>query len=177
MDTNLAATTAARRERLIALRKRKQAAELGNGANGSGPSYFAFKQRNFDPETRQLRRREAGEGGDDTVEKAVEGLADKIIREDEEKRKEELDLFNIQPRRANWDLKRDMTNRMTKVERRTNEAVASIFRQRLQGMRQGQNSNAQVDLVASINAAEHERDEAAEHERDEAAIEVENDFE
>ena len=44
-------------------------------------------------------------------------------------------------------------------------------------MRQGQNSNAQVDLVASINAAEHERDEAAEHERDEAAIEVENDFE
>ena len=58
-------------------------------------SYFAFKQRNFDPETRQLRRREAGEGGDDTVEKAVEGLADKIIREDEEKRKEELVCLGI----------------------------------------------------------------------------------
>ncbi len=122
METNLAATTVARKERLIALWKRKQAAEQGNGANG-GPyvplftchvhphcrhplthsafncvipshvvvsSHFAFKQRNFDPETRQLRRREAGESGDDTVEKAVEGLAEQIIREDEEKRKEEL---------------------------------------------------------------------------------------
>ena len=36
METNLAATTAARKERLIALRKRKQAAEQGNGTNG-GP--------------------------------------------------------------------------------------------------------------------------------------------
>jgi hypothetical protein len=36
METNLAATTAARKERLIALRKRKEASEQGNGANG-GP--------------------------------------------------------------------------------------------------------------------------------------------
>jgi hypothetical protein len=53
-------------------------------------SHFAFKQRNFDPETRQLRVREAGEDAEDTVEKAVEGLAEQIIKEDEEKRKEEL---------------------------------------------------------------------------------------
>jgi coiled-coil domain-containing protein 12 len=95
------------------------------------------------------------------VERAVEGLAEQIIKEDEEKRKEELvrpfvcppsasfgfayrrmrggsgrsgadprkDLFNIQPRRANWDLKRDMTNRMAKLERRTNESIAAIFRE------------------------------------------------
>ena len=37
METNLAATSAARKERLIALRKRKQAAEQGDGTNGSGP--------------------------------------------------------------------------------------------------------------------------------------------
>lgn len=34
MNTNLAATTAARKERLIALRKRKEAAEQGEGADG-----------------------------------------------------------------------------------------------------------------------------------------------
>ena len=34
METNLAVTTAARKERLIALRKRKQAGEQGNGVNG-----------------------------------------------------------------------------------------------------------------------------------------------
>ena len=50
-------------------------------------SHFTFKQRNFDPETRQSRLREKGDAGEDTVEKAVEGLAEQIIKEDEEKRK------------------------------------------------------------------------------------------
>lgn len=53
-------------------------------------SHFAFKLRNYDPETKQMRKRGAEEGGEDTVEKAVEGLAESILREDEEKRKEEL---------------------------------------------------------------------------------------
>lgn len=39
-----------------------------------------------------MRKRDAGEGGEDTVEKAVEGLAESILKEDEEKRKEELVL-------------------------------------------------------------------------------------
>jgi coiled-coil domain-containing protein 12 len=37
METNLAATSAARKERLIALRKRKETVETGDGTNGSGP--------------------------------------------------------------------------------------------------------------------------------------------
>lgn len=37
-----------------------------------------------------MRNRERGEGADDTVEAAVEGLAESILKEDEEKRKEEL---------------------------------------------------------------------------------------
>lgn len=73
-----------------------------------------------------------------------------------------------------------MTNRMAKVERRTNEAIATIFRQsphtcssrqgftssrgagqRLQAKRKDEDPDAQVDILASMNAAEHERDEAA----------------
>ncbi|KAK4684365.1 coiled-coil domain-containing protein 12, partial [Tremellales sp. Uapishka_1] len=154
MDTNLAATSAARKERLIALRTRKQAVDSGE-ANGA--THFSFKQRNFDPETRQIRKRGGEDETEDTVEKAVEGLAERIIKEDEEKRKEELDLFNIAPKRANWDLKRDMTNRMAKLERKTNESIATIFRQRLQAMRKEQNPGAQVDILASINAAQQER--------------------
>lgn len=52
-------------------------------------THFTFKQRNFDPETRQARKRENG-AGEDTVEKAVEGLAEEIVQEDEERRAEEL---------------------------------------------------------------------------------------
>lgn len=53
-------------------------------------SHFTFKQRNFDPETRQSRKRDKEDEPEDTVEKAVEGLAEQIIKEDEEKRAEEL---------------------------------------------------------------------------------------
>ncbi|EIW69856.1 coiled-coil domain-containing protein 12 [Tremella mesenterica] len=157
METDLAATAAARKERLIALRKRKDAHE--HGEKNGGPSHFTFKQRNFDPETRQVRQRDR-DNGEDTVEKAVEGLAEEIIKEDELKRAEELDLFNIQPKRVNWDLKRDLNNRMMKLERKTNEAISVIFRSRLQSMKKDSNDRG-VDLVASINAAEHERDQAA----------------
>ncbi|CAK9786602.1 mRNA splicing factor [Cutaneotrichosporon oleaginosum] len=152
MDTQLAQNTAARKERLIALRRRKEAQEKGESVE----AHFAFKQRNFDPETRQARKA-TGPEGHDTVEKEVEGLAEEIVREDEERRAEELDLFNIQPRRPNWDLKRDMSTRMGKLERKTNEAIATILRQRLREQRGGAASE-QVDLVAGIREAEAERD-------------------
>lgn len=39
------------------------------------------------------------------------------------------DLLNIAPKRANWDLKRDMDKRMKKLERRTVECYAVLFRE------------------------------------------------
>lgn len=50
-----------------------------------------------------------------------------------------------------------MTARMGKLERRTNEAVATILRQRL---REQRGSADQVDLVAGISAAQAEGDRA-----------------
>ena len=49
-----------------------------------------MKQRNFDPETRTLRKHNPSISIEDTVEKAVEGLAEKIIAEDAERRQQEL---------------------------------------------------------------------------------------
>lgn len=50
-----------------------------------------FKQRNFDPETRQSRKRGREDNNvEDTVEAAVQGLTEKIIAEDKAKRAEEL---------------------------------------------------------------------------------------
>lgn len=51
---------------------------------------FRFRQRNFDPETRTLRKHNAAEEQEDTVENQVKGLAEKIIAEDEERRNQEL---------------------------------------------------------------------------------------
>lgn len=67
-------------------------------------AHFTFKQRNFDPETRQARKAEGPGAVEDTVEKEVEGLAEEIVREDEERRAEELVSVTV-PRRvgcADW---------------------------------------------------------------------------
>lgn len=49
-----------------------------------------FKLRNYDPQTRTIRKRALGEEDEDTVEKAVEGLAERIIAGDEERRAQDL---------------------------------------------------------------------------------------
>lgn len=44
------------------------------------------------------------------------------------------DLFNIAPKRANWDLKREMEKKLAKLDRKTQEAVhtlISVFTRRL----------------------------------------------
>lgn len=51
-----------------------------------------LKNRNFDPVSRTLRKRNQGDDVEmeDTVEKNVEGLAENIIAEDEQRRAQEL---------------------------------------------------------------------------------------
>lgn len=57
-----------------------------------------------------------------------------------------------------------MARRMGKLERRTNEAIATIFRQRLQSMRHGDDG---PDLLAGISAAQRENDDATRGDSDE----------
>lgn len=92
---------------------------------------------------------------DDTVEKNVEGLAERVIAEDEERRKQELDIFNIAPKRPNWDLKRDMDKKLAKLERRTQEAIHTLIRQRLAAQK-GESD----DIVGAMNAQERQNAKA-----------------
>lgn len=102
---SLAAASESRKERLIALRQRKLGQGDPNAEEGGLVIHdmtlaiptdvqcratFRFKQRNFDPETRTLRKHAQDDETEDTVEKQVEGLAEKIIAEDEERRAQEL---------------------------------------------------------------------------------------
>jgi len=110
-----------------------------------------IKSRNFDPESRTLRKRDPTNDIDDTVEKNVEGLAEKIIVEDEQRRAQELDVFNIAPKRPNWDLKREMEKKLAKLERKTQESIHTLIRQRLAAQR-GESD----DLVGAMNAQERQ---------------------
>ncbi|KAG6865924.1 hypothetical protein C0991_010425 [Blastosporella zonata] len=116
---SLAEASEARKARLMALRNRKAGVDDGS----------LIKSRNFDPESRTVRKRNPLDDIEDTIEKNVEGLAEMIISEDEQRRAQDLDVFNIAPKRPNWDLKRDMDKKLAKLERKTQEAVHTLIRE------------------------------------------------
>ncbi|KAJ7709648.1 mRNA splicing factor [Mycena rosella] len=100
----------------------------------SSPAEPIIKSRNFDPEARTLKKRAIipeDVDMEDTIERDVAGLAENIIAEDEARRAQELDVFNIAPKRPNWDLKREMDKKLSKLQRRTQEAIHTLIRQRL----------------------------------------------
>jgi len=141
---SLAEASEARKARLIALRKRK----AGEAVDGDE---LVIKNRNFDPESRTLKKRTREDDAlmQDTVEKDVEGLAQKIIIEDEQRRAQELDVFNIAPKRPNWDLKRELDKKLAKLERKTQESIHTLIRQRLAA----QEGDA-GDIVGAMRAQE-----------------------
>ncbi|KAF8637384.1 hypothetical protein AX17_002881 [Amanita inopinata Kibby_2008] len=131
----------ARKARLTTLRKKK-AGENVDDEEG------VLKNRNFDPNTRTLKKHDQiDEIMQDTVEKDMAGVAEKIVAEDEERREQELDVFNIAPKRPNWDLKREMDKKLAKLERKTQEAIHTLIRQRL-AAQQGQSD----DIVGAMRA-------------------------
>ncbi|KAI0362653.1 mRNA splicing factor [Trametes cingulata] len=143
---SLAEASEARKARLIALRKRKAGEAVDEAGVESEP---VIKHRSFDPNTRSLKKHTPEEDAqmEDTVEHQVEGLAEKIIAEDAERRAQDLDLFNIAPRKPNWDLKRELDRKLSKLERKTQEAIHTLIRQRLAAQK-GQSD----DIVGAMNA-------------------------
>ncbi|KAI0647531.1 mRNA splicing factor [Trametes meyenii] len=143
---SLAEASEARRARLIALRKRKAGEVVDEAGEDVKP---VIKHRSFDPATRTLKKHAPDEDVqmEDTVEHQIEGLAEKIIAEDAERRAQDLDLFNIAPKRPNWDLKRELDKKLSKLERKTQEAIHTLIRQRLAAQK-GQSD----DIVGAMNA-------------------------
>ncbi|GBE81779.1 cwf18 pre-mRNA splicing factor-domain-containing protein [Sparassis latifolia] len=145
---SLAEASESRKTRLIALRRRKEGEAVDANTESAEP---IIKNRTFDPERRTLKKHARTDDVEmeDTVEKNVEGLAETIIAEDAERRAQDLDLFNIAPKRPNWDLKREMEKKLAKLDRKTQEAIHTLIRQRLASQK-GQSD----DLVGAMNAEE-----------------------
>lgn len=60
---------------------------------------------------------------------------------------DEIDIVNLAPRKPDWDLKRDVSKKLEKLERRTQKAIAELIRDRL---KKGQ---TQDDLLQAVNVA------------------------
>ncbi|KAG8835360.1 hypothetical protein FRC17_003843 [Serendipita sp. 399] len=139
---SLAEEVEARKARLQALRARKAA------ANGESKNAIeVLSKRNFDPETRTLRKADA-RTNEDTIEKNVDGLVESILDADKQRQEAELDLMNIAPKRANWDLKRDLNKKLASLEKANKEAVYTLVRARLKS----ESNDASKDLASAIDA-------------------------
>lgn len=96
--------------------------------------------RNFDPATRNVKL-----GFDATpvadATKTLEYKAEQLALEskqqqDKEKREEKpLDLFKLQPKKPNWDLKRDLEAKMRPLDVQTENAIARLVRDRVEAQK------------------------------------------
>ncbi|KAG9318578.1 cwf18 pre-mRNA splicing factor-domain-containing protein [Chiua virens] len=160
----------ARKARLVALRSKKE------GRSDGDNSQSVLLNRNFDPETRTLKKHTQNERlMQDTVEKDVEDMADTIIAEDERRRAQELDVFNIAPKRPNWDLKRETEKKLAKLERKTQEAIHTLISEYCSkyilsvitwgaGQRLSVQKGESEDVVGAMNAQERAYEEEVEEE-------------
>jgi len=135
---SLQASSEARKERLAALKARREGKAV-DGQPADDACVLALRTaaewyrpivfRSYDRETGQARKRTRADGeAEETVESRVAGLAERIVAEDAERRAQELDLLNIQPKKPNADLRRDLDRKLDKLRPQTERAIATLIR-------------------------------------------------
>lgn len=91
--------------------------------------------RNYDRETRgaKLGFENVPSEGKETLEKQAAALAAEAKRQakEEEKADKPLDLFKLQPKKPNWDLKRELDRKLDILNVRTDNAIARLVRERI----------------------------------------------
>lgn len=93
-----------------------------------------------------------------------------------------IDLFKLQPKRPNWDLKRDLNKKLEVLNVRTDNAIARLVRERMQAkkaeaLKAGEGTGDGDAAAAGIEGGEleeivrlREREEAEDERRDQKAI-------
>lgn len=103
------------------------------------PTSQYLSGRNYDPETRgpRLGFESAPNAEQETLEDRAAAIALETREKEERERKEEkpIDLFTLQPKKPNWDLKRDVARKMEVLNARTENAIARLVRERIESQR------------------------------------------
>ncbi|OCK81918.1 hypothetical protein K432DRAFT_380867 [Lepidopterella palustris CBS 459.81] len=140
--------------------------------------------RNYDAETRgpKLGFESAPiTAPDRTLEAQATALADRTRAEAEaeEKADKPLDLFKLQPKKPNWDLKRDLALKMKVVDVWTENAIARLVRERIENAKRAQAEKGVVSgdgddvgmegvtLIEAMHVREREEEEERGREREE----------
>lgn len=130
-----------RKERLKNL-KRKQDSSVNGEQDQSEAAIPKPVFRNYRPESEEIKESALEEVKPADVETEVssqlEMMKAPIVIE-------EIDIANLAPRKPDWDLKRDVSKKLEKLERRTQKAIAELIRDRLKA--------GQDDILGAVNVA------------------------
>jgi coiled-coil domain-containing protein 12 len=145
--------------------------------NGEGDVTVKYLSgRNYDLETRTAKlgfEHAPDDAATTTLEKQAEAVAQRIKAEDEKASKDEaLDLFKLQPKKPNWDLKRDLGQRMEVLDIKTENAIARLVRQRIeaQNKKDGEGGLEGADLMEALNVREKQEEDEQRRDRELDAI-------
>lgn len=191
---SLDAQAAARKERLAKLNslKRKQpptdsassftdTATDGGSAGSLQPTKDTntlLSGRNYDVELRapKMGFASAPNEGQETLEDAAHQIVEttKALQMEDEKNDKPIDLFNLQPKKPNWDLKRDLDLKLQKLSGKTDIAIAKMIKARIEESRQKKikqktegDEAGDMDGNVAAMVQEREREREAEAKKDE----------
>jgi len=135
------------------------------------PTDIHLSLRNYDPLTRgpKLGFEDSPAANTETLEdRAALIAASTKVEEEKEREEKPIDLFTLQPKKPNWDLKRDLARKMEVLGQRTDNAIARLVRERVgkKGESNRGGVNGGVDLVEGVKVREREEEEEERRERE-----------
>lgn len=179
--SSLDAQAEERKKRLAQLKslKRKQDAEAEDTSYKPSESTIdetaergvKLSGRNFDVEERapKMGFTHAPNDGQETIEAKAQEIVEYVRAQqaDDEAAEKPIDLFNLQPKKPNWDLKRDVGKKLERLKPRTKSAIAKLVRERIDSVKVGQdggedqavNSAMEGKLAELVKEREKEVDE------------------
>ena len=135
--------------------------------------------RNYDPTTRgpKLGFEVAPTEDQETLEYRAAQIAEEthVLAEREEQEGKPIDLFKLQPKKPNWDLKRDMERKMERLNTRTDNAIARLVRERIESAKRKAEDEVGAgeemgmkgeELVEGVHVREREEEDEERKERE-----------
>ena len=118
----------------------------------SDPTKTYLSGRNYDREAKgaKLGFEFAPNADISTLEIRAKGIADETTQAAAKEAEDDkgIDLFKLQPKKPNWDLKRDLAKKLEILNVRTDNAIARIVRERIAAQQKAQREKLDGNGIA-----------------------------
>ncbi|KAB8606251.1 hypothetical protein FH972_025881 [Carpinus fangiana] len=147
-----------------------------NAASTPKPTDKYLSGRNYDPAARgpKLGFETQPSSGINTVEAQAAAISSSIAEQqlaEVAAQDQPLDLFKLQPKKPNWDLKRDLARKLEVLDVRTDNAIARVVRARIEAARQREGGGEDALGMEGATLVEATREMEREQEAERAAEE------